>query len=215
MIYETGQIWVNSGDVSSWATNLYNFISQYYSNLTVSDNTIVFDEKFTLLFTYSNGHPRVTLIRNSGVTNDLLDLGYWGSANQTANITLIITNDVFFVRIVRYNIPSEGQGTIIWLKSGDTNFVGGSWNTVETTYYNAEDAQKGVYTLGKVADYSVMPLKLVYSKFCPIVQTTGGDVLAIDGLVSCSTVSLYSTITFGGNTYHAIGTNTLIPLSED
>jgi hypothetical protein len=218
MIYETGQIWVNSGDGNSWATNLYNFISQYYSNLTVSENTIVFDGKFTLSFTYSNGYPKVTLIRNSGVTNDLLDLRYWGSVNQTANLTLIITDDVFYIKIIRGNVPSEGHGAIIWLQSENTNFVGMSNATnpvIETTYYNAENDQKGSYTLGKVANYAVMPLKIVYSKLCPIVQTTGGEVLPINGLVSCSTISLYSTITFGGNTYHAIGTNTLIPLSED
>lgn len=217
MIYETGQIWVNSADGSSWATNLYNFISQYYSNLTVSDNAITFDEKFTLSFS-SSVRPTVTLIRNNGVNTELLQLGYWGDVSQQANLTLIIADDVFYIKIIRSNVPSEGHGAIIWLQSENTNFVGMSNATnpiIETTYYNAENDQKGSYTLGKVANYTVMPLKIVYSKLCPIVQTTGGEVLPINGLLSCSTISLYSSITFGGHTYYAIGTNTLIPLTSD
>ncbi len=217
MIYETGQVSVNSGSGNSWATALYNFISQYYNKLTVSDNTLNFDNKFTISFSVANGRPNITLVRNDGTETYLGDMGYWANAAQMANLTLIITDDVFYIKILRPT-TSEGHGAFSWLMSGDTNFVGVSNAgnpTIETTYYNAEDSLKGEYTLGKVANYAVMPLKIVYSKLCPIVQTTGGEVLPINGLVSCSTISIYSSITFGGHTYYAIGTNTLIPLTSD
>lgn len=217
MIYETGQVSVNSGSGDSWATALYNFISQYYNKLTVSDNTLNFDNKFTISISVVNGRPNITLVRNDGTETSLGNMDYWASVVQLANLTLIITDDVFYIKIIRAT-TGEGHGAIIWLQSENTNFVGLSSATnpiIETTYYNAEDSLKGAYTLGKVANYAVMPLKIVYSKLCPIVQTTGGEVLPINGLLSCSTISLYSSITFGGHTYYAIGTNTLIPLASD
>ena len=141
---------------------------------------------------------------------------------------LIKTDNTFYLEFIPTN-PSGGDytrlGAVIAIYNYDNKTYFGMYgSSVDTAIpYSTRyienlssvciDTQVSGYQIKKIANYSLNATDLFFTPICVAVNSAGGF-FTVDDFCSSSNLTFKNTIATNNKNYYAIGTNTLIELSE-
>lgn len=186
-------------------TQIIDFLTTLDNRIIKTDDTTVnIDGKFTL----SINANLLCSITVNGVAHDGVSI----SRTDGVYVKSVIGENVIILRLADFYYRNQNQVAYI---TDETNYFGGivsnSANILDVKFYRCSDGA-GVYYLKQLIAFTPYEGSICYSSVA--ICNNGSSIFKIKGILSCSTVTLYSTLYFNGKTYVAIGTNHLVEISQ-
>jgi len=173
--------------------------------IEISGNTVIIDSIFSIYLGY-NSWPRIYMEKDGTVITGNTVYG---------NMTFIIgySDNFFYI-----NMTDEGDTGIYLVYEKTTDFTlwtssnsSGSIGFQNIQSYTFTDLNSNVtYSRGAILNYATQPDYINYTSNILCYSGTTTKAITDPLFVSCSTVTLGMVITFGGQNYFSVGTNTLL-----
>lgn len=224
-------------DANAVTQNLYTVLSAYDSRFsyTPGTNVINVSNKYNLVLTaYMSSFRGTATVSIYDSTDPSLLLGSWtyryiGYSTQAKgwNVRFIKTEHTFYLEFIPANPSGEylslgGVVSILTYDNKDYFGIYGSSSDSEVYYSNryiesfnmlCVDSKVSGYQVRKIANYKLNAFDLFFTPICVLVNGSGGFI-NLDEFSSCSNVTFRNTISTNNKNYYALGTNTLIELTE-
>lgn len=213
--------WLNNEYVADY---VYNYLSQYVQGLshaTLHSTTIDFWGLFTLNIPNSGNTSGMSLSVPSGASVAFTGAGRTGY-NRPIRHVLFYDEDKFLYYSLR-DRDYGGMFTLIWLKDGDSDYVGVNnhnayWTTndlygTDMEIYSLDDLTTK-YAMPQMFNFQAPPGKIALAQMQPLI-VDGVDTIFYTYLYTSSTVPIHSSVSIMGDNFLAINTNTLIRMQED
>lgn len=152
----------------------------------------------------------------AGSTTDPGNAGYiYCNASNPVTIIVASSSDIFFLKIKSVGTSGNNTGlTAAYCKNNSDHYFGITINNPKATSIESLDLKtedNAVYKIRKILDYTVEASHIDYVDYSILCSGTQPQ-YKFASIISCTTVTFDSTITFGGNNYYSLGNNTLIKM---